>query len=467
MNEQVNAWLDAHEQDLIEDIKTLCAINSVQGEAEEGKPFGEGPYASLNRAIRFAKDYGFAVTNYDNYVGTADYDPSLPRSLDILCHTDVVPAGEGWTVTEPFTVIEKDGRLYGRGTSDDKGPLMASMYAMRALRECGVKLKKGVRLIMGANEETGSEDIAYYYKKEPEGEMTFSPDGYFPIINIEKGQFRGILSKDVTEDKGLPRVLSLDAGVAFNAVPQKAVIRFEGLDLAQDTVKTAMQDVAETCGVEISASGEQEITVIGKSAHASTPEGGKNAGLAAMILITRLPLHESEMLTALRQIPVLFPYGVTDGSGIGIKMSDEDSHDLTCTLDLYHVTPTHAEFTFDARTPVMATKENCEDVAAASVKAAGLDWSTPGMIPPHVVSKDSDFVRKLLASYEEVTGREGHCLAIGGGTYVHDLKNGVAYGAVFEDVDTRMHGADEFFDLDNLMAAAKVYADAIVRLCGE
>lgn len=464
MNEQVNAWLDAHEADLIEDIRTLCAIPSVEGEPQEGKPFGEGPYKSLNQAIRFAREYGFSVTNYDNYAGTADYDPSLPRSLDILCHTDVVPAGEGWTVTEPFKVIEKDGRLYGRGTSDDKGPLMASMYAMRALKECGVKLKKGVRLIMGANEETGSADIEYYYKKEPEAEMTFSPDGYFPVINIEKGQFRGTLSKDTAEDKGLPRILSLDAGIAFNAVPQKAVIRFEGLDLT--AAAGIMREVEKECEVEISVTGDDEVTVIGKSAHASTPAEGRNAGLAAMILVSKLPLHESEMLSALKKIPQLFPYGVTDGSGIGIKMEDEDSHDLTCTLDLYHVTPTHAEFTFDARTPVMATKENCEDVAEKAVTDAGFSWSTPGMIPPHVVPKDSDFVRKLLESYEEVTGREGHCLAIGGGTYVHDLKNGVAYGAVFEDVDTRMHGADEFFDLDNLMAAAKVYADAIVRLCG-
>ena len=464
MNQKVNEWIDSHKQDLLDDIKELCSIPSVKGEAEEGKPFGDGPYRALNKAIEMAEGYGFTVKNYDNYVGTADFDPSLPRTLDILAHTDVVPAGEGWTVTEPFHIIEKDGRLYGRGTSDDKGPLFCALYAMRALKECGVPVKKGIRMIMGADEENGSSDIAHYYETEPEAEMTFSPDAEFPLINIEKGQFRGILKKDLKEDKGLPRILSLQAGVAFNAVPQKAVIKFEGLDM--EAAKAPMAEVSKELGVECQASGDQEITIIGQSAHASTPETGKNAGLAAVILANRLPLHESETITLLKKIPELFPYGVTDGSGIGIKMADKESHDLTCTLDLYHVDPTYLEFEFDSRTPVMANEDNCLKVAKKSVEDAGFDWDTPhGMIPPHAVAGDGELVKNLLAAYEEVTGLKGECLAIGGGTYVHELKNGVAFGAILPGVDTHMHGADEFFDIDNILIAAKVYADALIRLC--
>lgn len=465
MTPEIEQWIDDHKQDLIEDIKKLCSIPSVQGEPEEGKPFGDGPYRALNTALDMAKSYGFDVHNIDNYVGYADLDPSLPHTLDMLGHTDVVPAGEGWTVTEPFHIIEKDGRLYGRGTSDDKGPLLCAMYAMRAIRETKTPLTKGVRMIVGSDEETGSIDITKYYAKHEEAEMTFSPDAEFPLINIEKGQFRGTLYKDIEEDEALPRILSLDAGVALNAVPQKAVIRFEGLDLTSDAMKDAIERTASECDVQISVTGNDEITVIGESAHASTPETGKNAGLAAVILATRLPLAESETTKLLAQIPQLFVYGVTDGSGIGIAMNDVESHDLTCTLDLYHVDPKHLEFSFDARTPVSATKENCEDVAAANARKAGFDWKTPGMIPPHAVPGDSHFVQTLLHSYETVTGLKGACMAIGGGTYVHDLKNGVAFGAVMPGVDTRMHGADEFFDIDNIMTATKVYAESILELC--
>src|SRR5699024_10557105 len=107
--------------------------------------------------------------------------------LDILAHLDVVPAGEGWTVTEPFEPVEKDGRLYGRGTADDKGPAVAALYALRAVKELGIPLKKRVRLILGTDEECGSSDIQHYYAVEKEAPMTFSPDGAFPVVNIEKG----------------------------------------------------------------------------------------------------------------------------------------------------------------------------------------------------------------------------------------------------------------------------------------
>lgn len=295
--------------------------------------------------------------------------------------------------------------------------------------------------------------------------MTFSPDAEFPLINIEKGQFRGSLKKSFHQDPALPRLLSLDAGAAVNAVPQKAVIRVDGLDMA--AAKSAMQSVEDICGVSISVNGDGEITVIGESAHASTPEMGKNAGLAAVMLINELPLAESEMTCLLKQIPVLFPWGVTDGSGMGIKMSDEESGALTCTLDLYHVDPSGMEFIFDARTPVMASKANCQDAAQAAAEGAGFDWETPGMIPPHAVPGEGKFVQTLLGSYEDVTGLKGECMAIGGGTYVHELENGVAFGAILPGVDTHMHGADEFFDIDNIVTATKVYAEAILRLCGE
>ncbi len=464
MNEKVNKWIEEHLEEYLQDLTAFCSINSVKGAYEEGKPFGQGSFEALNFGIDLAEKYGFPVKRYDGYIGTADFDPSLPRTLDMLAHTDVVPAGEGWTVTEPFKPIVKDGRIYGRGTSDDKGPLLCALYAMRALKETGVELKKGVRLVMGADEETGSgEDIDRYYATEPEAEMTFSPDAEFPLINIEKGQFRGTLSKKVEESTALPRLTSLQAGLAVNAVPQKAVLHFEGLDM--ELAKTAMAEVSAAYGVECTQTGVDEITIVGESAHASTPETGKNAGLAAMILATKLPLADCAQLEAIRAMLEIFPWAETDGEHLGIKMEDAESHALTCTPDLYHVDPSYVEVKFDSRTPVMATKENCQDVAAKTAAAHGFDFETPGMVPPHRVPADSEFVQKLLHAYESVTGLKGEAMAIGGGTYVHDLKNGVAFGAVLPGVDTRMHGADEFFDLDNIVLATKVYAEAILELC--
>ena len=57
----------------------------------------------------------------------------------------------------------KDGKIYGRGTADDKGPAIAALYAMRAVKELGIPVKKNVRLILGTDEECGSSDIRHYY----------------------------------------------------------------------------------------------------------------------------------------------------------------------------------------------------------------------------------------------------------------------------------------------------------------
>ena len=226
-----------------------------------------------------------------------------------------------------------------------------------------------------------------------------------------------------------------------------------------------MNEVSELCGVECTQTGVDEITIVGVSAHASTPEGGKNAGLAAMILATKLPLAACAQIDAIKAMLEIFPWAETDGAHLGIKMEDAESHALTCTPDLYHVDPCYVEVKFDSRTPVMATKENCQDAAEKTAHAHGFDFETPGMIPPHRVAADSEFVQKLLRAYEQVTGLKGEAMAIGGGTYVHDIKNGVAFGAVLPGIDTHMHGADEFFDLENIVLATKVYAEAIIELC--
>ena len=150
--EKISAWVDAHKDEMLEDICELCRVNSEKMPAEEDMPFGPGTAECLDMALDMAEGYGFETCDYDGYVGCVDMN-ELPHQLDILAHLDVVPAGEGWTVTEPFKPVLKDGKLYGRGTADDKGPAVAALYAMRAVKELGIPLKKNVRLILGTDEE--------------------------------------------------------------------------------------------------------------------------------------------------------------------------------------------------------------------------------------------------------------------------------------------------------------------------
>lgn len=464
MNEQIKKFTDEHIGELAADITELCSIPSVLSEAEQDAPFGKECRNALLKAGAICEKYGFKTTNYDNYVISADYDQSLQRHLDMLGHTDVVPAGEGWTVTEPFTVIEKDGRLYGRGTSDDKGPLLCALYAMRAIKESGIPLKKNVRLIMGSDEETGSIDITKYYAKEPEADYTFSPDAEFPLINIEKGQFRGTLKAAAKVSGTGTELISLEAGVALNAVPNRCRMEFSGTD--KDMLLCACEKLKKEIPIDYQVSDDTHVLIIGESAHASTPETGINAGLAGIMLLKYLPVADDRRNRLLSKVSSLFPYGVYDGSGLGIAMTDKEGLSLSATLDLFSVDKDSMSFSFDSRTPLCATDENCLHKAEETVTDAGFTFTSPGIVPPHYVPSDSEFVKQLLEAYEDVTGLKGKSIGIGGGTYVHDIKNGVAFGAVLPDIDTHMHGADEFIDIENLKVAVEVYAEAILRICG-
>ena len=462
---EIEAYVDSHRQEMLDDICALCRINSEKMPYSAGKPFGEGAFAALNEALEMAEKYGFAIRNYDNYVGTIDMNDKEAQ-LDILAHLDVVPAGEGWTVTEPFSPIEKDGKLYGRGTADDKGPAMAALYAMRAVKELGIPLKKNVRLILGTDEECGSSDIAHYYKTEKEAPMTFSPDGAFPVVNIEKGRLPGHFTANWEASEALPRLVRLNAGVKTNVVPGKAFAVIAGL--STEELEKAAKEITEQTGVTFVFETVEEgvsVTAVGVGAHASLPQDGNNALTALLTYVTALPLAACAQTEMLKNLCELIPHGDTAGAALGIAMSDELSGALTLAFSILNVDESSLEGQFDTRAPLCATKENCLDVAKAAMQAKGITFLTDHMTPLHHVDENSPFIQTLNKAYEEYTGLEGGCVALGGGTYVHDLENGVAFGASFPGTDNRMHGADEFAVIDELLASAKIFAQVIVDLC--
>lgn len=468
MKEQILEWLRAHQEEMLSDIGDLICINSEKMPAEPGKPYGAGPAAALELALLKAAAYGFSIKNYDNYVGSVDFNDGA-RQLDILAHLDVVPVEpEGWTVTAPFTPLVKDGCLYGRGSADDKGPAIAALYAMRAVKELGIPLKKNVRLILGCDEECGSSDIAYYYEKEPEAPMTFSPDAEFPVINLEKGHYVADLTAgwDGIRQDGMA-VKSIKCGTKFNVIPGECVVTLTELD--EQTLEAAVSHAAQ---MEVSVLTEQAadgvvLHVTGKSGHAASPEAANNALTAALELLADMPLCGSPETEAIRALAEMFPHGDYAGAAAGVKMSDEISGALTISLNMMTLDEHGVTASFDCRFPVCGNKENIADVLRAQGAQAGLMLSDSPMTQPHYVPEDTPFIRTLLHCYEMYKGRPGSCIAIGGGTYVHNLKNGVAFGPVELDTQTNLHGNDEHIPVEDLIISAAIYAQSIILLCKE
>ena len=343
---------------------------------------------------------------------------------------------------------------------------MAALYAMRAIKELGIPVSRNVRLILGTDEECGSSDIAHYYAEEQEAPMTFSPDGSFPVVNIEKGRLPGHFTASFEASEKLPRIHSVKGGTKINVVPGKAYATIEGLD--DNLVREVGEKVTEETGVSFEIQGMNEtleLTAEGAGAHASTPAEGKNAIAALLLLLDRLPFAECEQTRVIHHLTELFPWNDTEGKALGVAMADELSGSLTVAFSLLELDGEHLDASFDSRCPICGNDANVVEPIRAKLASCGMTLENKTMTPPHHVDGESDFVKTLLAAYETYTGREGSCRYTGGGTYVHDLKNGVAFGASMPETDNRMHGADEFAVIDELLVSAKIFAQVIADLC--
>lgn len=465
MKEQIQAYFAQHADEMIEDVKTMVRIRSDKGPAAPGAPFGPGPDAALRQFLTMAADKGFSVKNYDGYVGTVDLNDG-PAQLDILAHLDVVPVANNWTVCDPFDPIVKDGKLYGRGSSDDKGPAVAALWAMKCVRDLGVQLPKNTRLIVGTDEECGSGDIAHYYAMELEAPMTFSPDADFPVINIEKGGFGGHITASFAPTEALPRLTAFHSGLKINVVPDTASAVVAGMSVA--TVEPICRGMSARTALEFvltETPAGLEIDCTGTGAHAASPHMGNNALTGLLEMVARLPLADCDSTRKIQALSRLFPHGDYSGTAVGVEMADEISGPLTLSFDLLEITEAGMDGSFDSRLPLCATEENMKQVVTKACAQAGLTVEDVPMRPPHHVPADSPLVQALLRIYEQYTGQKGEPLAIGGGTYVHELENGVAFGCVMPGTDTNMHGADEFAVVEELLLSAEMFAQAILDLC--
>lgn len=459
----IHEYLQSHQDEMISLLDELVSIRSVMDKASEGAPFGAENAHALEFMLSRCRKYGFITENTDNYVGSADICEKDP-ALAVLCHLDVVPECDGWS-SDPFSLRfdEVSGRLYGRGTSDDKGPAAAAVFAARAIKELGIPMKNGVRLIFGTNEENGSADLQYYLSRRKMPPMVFTPDGSYPVINIEKGMVRLSIKGSFCE-KG--NILKLHGGSVINAVPGMAEAEISGIsaETARGLLPEKLNEIVFSFA---DRDGILHITAAGASAHASTPEKGRNALTALLELVSALPLSESSQTKAVRALAKLFPCGETDGSSCSVDCRDDISGELTLVLSMLELTQSGFMAKNDIRFPVCANGNEIVTKISGILSRYGFKTEALMIDEPHHTDGNSPFVQTLLSVYEAVTGDKGECLAIGGGTYVHHIEGGVAFGAQFPGEDVNMHGADEFITVEALLKNAEIMAHAMIELCGE
>lgn len=449
------------------ELSDLLHIPSVEGLPATNMPFGEGPAAALARMLDLAGRLGLSVKNYDNFIGAVDLGEKSAK-LDILTHLDVVPAGDDWTVTKPFVPLIRDGKIYGRGAADDKGPAIAALYALKSLKDLGAPLNGRVRLLLGTNEEDGSRDIKYYYQQEEEAPMTFSPDAFFPVVNTEKGRYCSGFQSQWSADETLPCVTEISGGTVSNIVPRTASALLRGI--SAKSTEEFCRTVSEVTGIRFAvseAAGIVRVEATGRSAHASTPENGNNAVTGLLELLTKMPLSPSEGFRKLCAVSAMFPHGDWYGKALGISAHDGVSGNLTMSLTVFHYTLSSLSGVFDCRTPVCAEESDYACKTEKHLSALKAELVNRRLSRAHHVPDDTPLVRTLLKCYEQYSGRPGKCISMGGGTYVHSLKNGVGFGCLMPGRKDTMHGPDEYAVVNDLVMSAEIFAQAILDLCGE
>lgn len=454
MDQKIYDLIDGYRDEFVKTLQEWVRVPSVRDEPADGAPFGREIGRMMDLAVRTAQRMGFRTRTFDGYACDATLG-SAPETLGVLGHLDVVPVGDGW-VKDPFGAEIENGRIYGRGSNDDKGPTLAALYAMKAVKEAGIPLKRSIRLIMGGDEECDWQCMEYYREHADMPEIGFSPDASFPLINTEKGMIHFKLRFPAAED-GL-RILKLATGERPNVIAGECRALLEGGASLAEKVR----EYAKETGLDYQAEMTQDgvwVTATGISGHSAYPDGKRSA--IGMMLKLLKKLGAAGGIAVLADAVGL----ETDGKSLGCACRDAVSGPLTNNMGILRLEGSEWTATLDFRCPVNADQEmlirNCRE------HLPGIRVEVTEQKPAHHVPADSELVRDLLAAYEEESGLPGEAMSTGGGTYAKVLKQGVAFGAVFPGEEELAHLANEYESIDSLMLAMKIYANALIRLCAE
>ena len=414
------------EQAFFADLRGLLQIQSVNGDCgpvSERAPLGRGINDALEYMLALGRRFGFRTKNLDGYAAWIEMGEG-ERLVGVLAHVDTVPVEEEGWIAPPFDGTILDGKLYGRGAGDDKGPAMTALYAMKAVAECGAPLKKRVRLILGGDEELGDwRCMKRYHATEELPDCAFTPDSEYPVTYAEKGILHLRIWRALD---GSEPPLALSCGSAYNVVPAHAW--------------------AEAGGKRYEAKG--------RAAHAMNPEAGVNALLA---LCEKLRADGVDH-------PFLRLAEIASAEGLGIAFSDEPSGRLTINPAIASVTDTLAELKCDLRVPVTVTDAQVVEAVEKAVAPLGFAVEEAFFEPPLYVERDSPLVQTLQRVYRECTGRDDPPASSGGGTYARAFKNAVAFGAAFAGEEESFHQTNEYAVVDSIRKNFEIMANAIEAL---
>ena len=454
-----------HKEDLLKDLFELLSVRSILGtDITEETPFGSGPREALDLILSFGKRDGYKTKLVENKAGHIEVGEG-EELFGILGHVDVVPVVEADWTSHPFKPEIRDGKIFARGSLDDKGPTMAAYYAVKLLDKLGVKWNKRVRVIVGSDEETGFRCVEAYFKHEEQPASGFTPDAMFPLVYAEKARatFDHKL-KFVDEDGQYNyKLVKFNGGQVLNMVVASAKAELEGeaSDIKEKFENFLAQEKLEG---EVEVGNTIKLTLKGKAAHGSTPQYGINGAtkLAEFLSTLGLDNNGKNFVDYIVEKLANDPFG----EKLGINYSDDEMGEATYNYGIleYDLERKIGLVSTDCRHP---KKFDLVD-RLNGIKVDNIDIEVTSTKEAHYVPKDDELVTTLMDVYRKHTGdTKNDAFVLGGGTYARCLKKGVAFGLLFPGKEDTMHQANEYLEVEDLLLATAIYAEGIYKLCCE
>ena len=454
-----------HKEDLLKDLFELLSVRSILGtDITEETPFGSGPREALDLILSFGKRDGYKTKLVENKAGHIEVGQG-EELFGILGHVDVVPVVEADWTSHPFKPEIRDGKIFARGSLDDKGPTMAAYYAVKLLDKLGVKWNKRVRVIVGSDEETGFRCVEAYFKHEEQPASGFTPDAMFPLVYAEKARatFDHKLKFLVEDGNYNYKLVKFNGGQVLNMVIASAKAELVG-EVSDIKEKFENFLALEKLDGEVTVEDTIKLTLKGKAAHGSTPQYGVNGAtkLAEFLSTLGLDNNGKNFVDYIVEKLANDPFG----EKLGIDYSDNEMGEATYNYGIidYDLLKKVGIVSTDCRHPMKF------DLVARlnGVKVDNIDIEVTSTKEAHYVPKDDELVTTLMDVYRKHTGdTKNDAFVLGGGTYARCLKKGVAFGLLFPDKEDTMHQANEYLEVEDLLLATAIYAEGIYKLCCE
>ncbi len=454
-----------HKEDLLKDLFELLSVRSILGtDITEETPFGSGPREALDLILSFGKRDGYKTKLVENKAGHIEVGQG-EELFGILGHVDVVPVVEADWTSHPFKPEIRDGKIFARGSLDDKGPTMAAYYAVKLLDKLGVKWNKRVRVIVGSDEETGFRCVEAYFKHEEQPASGFTPDAMFPLVYAEKARATFDHKLIFVDEDGQYnyKLVKFNGGQVLNMVVASAKAELEGeaSDIKEKFENFLAQEKLEG---EVEVGNTIKLTLKGKAAHGSTPQYGINGAtkLAEFLSTLGLDNNGKNFVDYIVEKLANDPFG----EKLGINYSDDEMGEATYNYGIleYDLERKIGLVSTDCRHP---KKFDLVD-RLNGIKVDNIDIEVTSTKEAHYVPKDDELVTTLMDVYRKHTGdTKNDAFVLGGGTYARCLKKGVAFGLLFPGKEDTMHQANEYLEVEDLLLATAIYAEGIYKLCCE